>query len=180
MRRISIIVLIFSAVIFQAVPLLAQGKGVKWLTLEQALKLNQQEPRKLFVDVYTDWCGWCKKMDQTTYMNPVIADILNNKFYAVKFNAESKEPVEFAGKTFKNPGTTKRSTHQLAYALLQGKMAYPSVAYLDENLQLLTTVPGFLTAEQIEPILTYFYTESYKTMTWQQYQNSFKSQISSK
>ncbi|NOY36788.1 MAG: DUF255 domain-containing protein [Chlorobi bacterium] len=162
------------------VHLQAQKGGVKWLTIEKALELNKKEPRKLFIDVYTDWCGWCKKMDQSTYMDPVIADILNNNFYPVKFNAESKDPVEFAGKTFTNPGTSQRSAHQLAFALLQGKMAYPSVAYLDEKLQLLTTVPGYFTAQQMEPILTYFSTDSYKTMTWQQYQESFKGQLSKK
>ncbi len=153
------------------------SEGVKWLTIQEALKLNKQEPRKFYVDVYTDWCGWCKKMDQTTYKDPVIAHILNTKFYPVKFNAESKEPVTVAGKTFVNDGSSSRSPHQLAVALLQGKMAYPSVAYLDEKFQLLTVVPGFFTAKNLEPILQYFATDSYKTEDWQDYQKNFVSEI---
>lgn len=156
----------------------AQGntKGVRWLTIQEALKLYQKAPRKFYIDVYTDWCGWCKRMDQTTYKDPVIAKILNNKFYPVKFNAESKEPVNFAGKVFVNTGNSSRSPHQLAIALLQGRMAYPSVAYLNEKLQLLTSVPGFFTAQNLEPILEYFATDSYKTMSWQDYQKNFVSE----
>ena len=156
---------------------LAQEDGVKWLTIQQAQELNKKEPRKFFIDVYTDWCGWCKKMDQTTYKDPVVAKILNTKFYPVKFNAESKEPVEFAGHKFEYQSNGGRGSHQLAIALLQGKLAFPSVAYLDEKLQLLTVVPGYFTAEGLEPILQYFATNAYKTTSWQDYQKSFVSEI---
>ncbi len=156
---------------------MAQEDGVKWLTIQQAQELNKKEPRKFYIDVYTDWCGWCKKMDQTTYKNPVIAKILNTKFYPVKFNAESKEPVEFAGHKFVSETNGGRTTHQLAVALLQGKLAFPSVAYLDEKLQLLTVVPGYFTADGLEPILQYFATNAYKTTSWQDYQKNFVSEI---
>ncbi len=156
----------------------SQEEGVKWLTIQQAQELNKKEPRKFFIDVYTDWCVWCKKMDQTTYKNPVIAKILNTKYYPVKFNAESKEPVEFAGHKFEyQPTGNGRGAHQLAIALLQGKLAFPSVAYLDEKLQLLTVVPGYFTPEGLEPILQYFATNAYKTTSWQDYQKSFVSEI---
>ena len=176
MKKTVIILWILAAFMIQG---FSQGKpgGVKWLTIQKALELNKKEPRKFYIDVYTDWCGWCKKMDQTTYMDPVIAHILNTKFYPVKFNAESKDPINVAGKTFVNDGSSSRSPHQLAVALLQGKMAYPSVAYLDERFQLLTVVPGFLTPKGLEPILQYFATNSYKTESWQDYQKNFVSEI---
>ncbi len=172
------IVFILGMVLGTGLWVFSQEEGVKWLTIEQAQELNKKEPRKFFIDVYTDWCGWCKKMDQTTYKNPVIAKILNTKYYPVKFNAESKEPVEFAGHTFTyQQGTGGRGAHQLAIALLQGKLAFPSVAYLDEKMQLLTVVPGYFTAEGLEPILQYFATDAYKTTSWQDYQKSFVSEI---
>ncbi|MCD6201959.1 MAG: DUF255 domain-containing protein [Bacteroidales bacterium] len=176
MKRTILIIGILAAFTLQA---FSQGdtKGVKWLTIQKALELNKNEPRKFYIDVYTDWCGWCKKMDQTTYMDPIIAHILNSKFYPVKFNAESKDPVTVAGKTFVNDGNSSRSPHQLAVALLQGKMAYPSVAYLDEKFQLLTVVPGFFTAKNLEPILQFFATDSYKTESWENYQKNFISEI---
>jgi len=153
------------------------GKNIKWYTFQEAVKLSKENPRKLFIDVYTDWCGWCKKMDKETFEHPEIAKILNKEYYPVKFDAESKEPIEFGGKTFINEGGRSRNPHQLAVALLQGQMSYPSVAYMSEDLQLLTAVPGYLTPEQIEPILLYFANDHFKTKKWEEFQASFESGI---
>lgn len=156
-----------------------QGDGVvNWYTFEEAVKLNEKNPKKIFVDLYTDWCSWCKVMDQKTFSHPEIADYLNENFYPVKFNAESKEPITFQGITFENRGQGRRSPHDLAAALLQGKMSYPSVAYLDENNQLLTAVPGYYSPTQIEPILVFFAEDHYKTKTWDVFNQSFKGKIS--
>ena len=73
---------------------------VKWYSIEEAAALATTSPRPIFVDAYTDWCGWCKRLDKDTFSHPVIAEILNTKYYAVKFNAESKEPVIFQGRNF--------------------------------------------------------------------------------
>ena len=154
-----------------------RSKNVKWYTFQEAVKLSKENPKKLFIDVYTDWCGWCKKMDKETFEHPEIAKILNGEYYPVKFDAESKEPVNFVGKTFINEGGRSRNPHQLAVALLQGQMSYPSVAYMTEDLQLITAVPGYLTPEQIEPILLYFASDHYKTKKWEEFRASFQSSI---
>lgn len=151
------------------------GEKVKWYSIEEVTKLNQENPRKIFVDLYTDWCGWCKKLDQTTFIDPVIVELLNSEFYAVKFNAESKKPIDFGGKTFVNEGSGSRNPHQLAVAMLQGKMSYPSAAYMDENLQLITVVPGYLTAKDLEPILSFFAKDSYKQgVSYQDFLKTFE------
>jgi len=154
-----------------------ENMEVEWYSFEEAIALNEQEPRKIFIDIYTDWCGWCKKLDKETFRNPVIVDILNTDFYAVKFNAESKDPVKFAGRTFINEGTGSRNPHQLAVAILQGKMQYPSAAYMDENLQLLTSVSGFLTAQELEPVLSYFSSNRYKNESYQEFTKTFRGRI---
>jgi len=151
-----------------------KAQEVKWYTIEEAVALNKKEPRKILVDVYTDWCGWCKKMDKETWENPVIAKYLNKNFYPVKFNAESTKPIEFEGHTFVNKGEGTRSSHQFAVALLQGKMSYPSIAYMNEDLQLLAAVPGYRTAEQIEPLLHFIVEDKYKTESMDEYMKTFK------
>jgi thioredoxin-related protein len=151
--------------------------AVKWYTFEEAVKLNETTPKKIFVDVYTDWCSWCKVMDQKTFSHPEIAAYLNKHYYPVKFDAESTKPITFKDIVFENTGEGRRSPHQLAAALLQGKMSYPSIAYLDENNQLLTAVPGYYTPAQIEPILVFFAEDHYKNKNWETFSQSFKGKI---
>ena len=75
----------------------AADSKVQWMTFEEAIEANKDNPRKIFVDIYTDWCGWCKKMDAQTFNHPDIASYMNDNYYNVKFNAEQKGEVVFNG-----------------------------------------------------------------------------------
>ncbi len=156
----------------------AQTNGVKWLSIEEAEKLSASSPKPFFIDTYTDWCGWCKKMDKETFTHPVIADILNRKFYPVKFNAEGKEKVTFLGQTFINDGKAGNA-HQLAVALLQGQLSYPTVVFMvpDNGKYSISPVPGFREAKEMEVILSFFADNNYKTKSWDDYQKSFSGKI---
>jgi len=157
-----------------AINLSAQEK-VKWYTFEEAMELNKKKPKKIFVDLYTDWCGWCKKMDAETFTDPIIAKYLNENFYPIKFDAESSEPVTINGNEYVNPNPGKRrSSHQLAIALLNGKMSYPSFAFLDQEVKLITVLPGYNTPEKLEPVLHYIVQEAYKETSFQDFQSKFK------
>jgi thioredoxin-related protein len=151
---------------------------VKWYTIQEAEKLNQKDPRPIFVDTYTDWCGWCKKMDRETFTNPVIANILNTKFYPVKFNAESKESVTFMGHTFVNDGKAGNA-HQLAVALLGGQLSYPTVVFIipDKDKPKVQPVPGFREPKDMEVLLSFFGEKAYLTQSWDAFQSSFKGKI---
>ena len=130
---------------------------INWMTMEEAERKVMEEPRKIFVDVYTDWCGWCKRMEANTFSHPYIIEYINENFYAVKLNAEQEEPITFRGVEYvnENPGE-RRSSHNFARALLQGRMSYPSVAFFDEELNLITAIPGYREPKDFEPILVFF------------------------
>lgn len=147
---------------------------INWMSFEEAIKLNETTPKKIFIDVYTDWCGWCTKMDQTTFMDPSVVEYMNNNYYAVKFDAEQSEPIEFMGHTFvnQNPNGPRKGTHQLAQALLQGKMSYPSYVFMNEKNQILTIVPGYAEAKDFLPILKYFGSDAFLTTSWEEYSNN--------
>ena len=89
--------------IFVSSGIFAQRNGpINWVSLQEADSLYQIQPKPFFVDVYTDWCGWCKRMDATTFSNQEIANYLNQNFYAVKLDAETKDSILFKGSVFKN------------------------------------------------------------------------------
>ena len=159
--------------------LMAQAGRVKWHTIQEAEQLMKQTPRPIFFDAYTDWCGWCKRMDQDTFGNAVIADILNTKFYPVKFNAEGRESIEFLGQTFVNDGSAGRA-HQLAVALLQGQLAYPTVVffYPQPNGQYAAApVPGYKAPKDMEILLNFFADRNFERQNWEDFQRSFKGRI---
>ncbi len=179
MKKIVFILLIISTVS----PSFAQkqnlsGFGVKWYTIQQAEKLMKESPRPLFIDTYTDWCVYCKRMDQDIFSNSVISEILNTKFYPVKFNAEGKEAVTFMGQTFINDGKAGRS-HQLAVALLKGQLSFPTVVFLtlENNKISVTPVPGYRPPKEMEALLSFFADKAYKTTSWEEYQKSFVGKV---
>ena len=152
----------------------AAQESVRWYTIDQVEEQLKSNPRPVFIDAYTDWCGWCKKLDKDTFANPIIAKYLNENFIPVKFNAESKEPVNFMGQTFINDGSNGR-THQLAIALLpiQGRIGYPTVVFLNEKGELLTPVSGNKGPKDFEPMLVYFGEKHYLNQGWQDFMKSF-------
>ncbi|MEL6968932.1 MAG: DUF255 domain-containing protein [Bacteroidota bacterium] len=121
---------------------------INWMTWEEAMTAMEHEPKKVFIDVYTDWCGWCKRMDANTFTDGEVIDYMNQNYYAVKFNAEGKEDEEFRGRTLTyRANAGRRGVHELAIVLLNGRLGYPSFAYLDEDQNIVKVSPGYKTPE---------------------------------
>jgi uncharacterized protein YyaL (SSP411 family) len=150
---------------------------VKWYTVEEAFVLTKKEPRKILIDVYTDWCKWCKVMDSDTYSNQVIADYLNKNFYPVKFNAEQKADVTLNGKTYKFLASGNRGYNELAAELLNGQLGYPSVVFLDEQTKMIQPVQGYIKAKQFDGIIRFIGGNFYKTKKWEEFQAGYSSPI---
>lgn len=140
------------------------GEGaVKWYTWEEAVKANEREKKKFMVDVYTDWCGWCRKMDKATFEQPDVAKYLNENFYPIKLDAEMKEDVNFKGHVFKFfPNAGRKGVHSLAFSLLDEKMSYPSIVFLDENVDRIMISKGFKGPEDFMQELIFTSEEHYK------------------
>ncbi|MBI1289232.1 MAG: DUF255 domain-containing protein [Flavobacteriales bacterium] len=142
---------------------------INWVSLEEADKLRQQVPRKILIDVYTDWCGWCKRMDATTFSDPELVKYVNENYYAVKLDAEQKEPITIGGKTYEYIANGRRGYNEVASELLQGKMSYPTIVFLDEHMNMIQPLPGYRDAKEMQPILEYLATEAYKQTPWEEW-----------
>jgi thioredoxin-related protein len=151
---------------------------IRWYSFEEAYQLNKKKQKKIFIDVFTDWCGWCRKMDAETFTNPVISEYMMDHFYCVKLNAERKDTIIIDGVTFTNPNPAgRRSTHQLAVELLKGNMSYPSYVFLNEKSQWMTVVAGYHGAKDFEPILHYFGEDEYQKIPWEDFRATFTGEV---
>jgi len=151
--------------------------AIKWYKFEEALVLNNQYPKKkIFIDVYTEWCGWCKKMDASTFKDSAIVAYMNEKFYPVKFDAERKDTITVNGNKYVNSNPNeKRGVHQIAANLLQGKMSYPSYVFLGEMGNEITVINGFKPAQEFEPVLHYYGDNEFINMPFSEYRLKFPS-----
>lgn len=148
--------------------------GINWTTIDQAVATAKSSNKKfIMVQLYTDWCGWCKKMEENTFTDDNIMALISNNFIPVKFNAEIATPITFNGATYNFTKTGARGANQLAMDLgnVGGKLGYPTTVILDENGNKLQTFPGFKDIETLTTILKYFQSGNYSKMNFQQFQS---------
>lgn len=159
----------------------AQHDGIQWMSIEEAEAAMKSNPKKILIDVYTKWCGPCKMMMKNTFTNPEIIQYINENYYAVKFNAEGSESVTFMGTTYSNPqfdpakGNGRNGTHEftMAIAPVNGRVAYPTIVYMDEDYKILSPVQGYYQPAQIMPILHFFGDDAYKNESWSDFSATF-------
>lgn len=178
MKKLFIVLFIMSGL--TRVVFSQQDVELKWHSMSEAMELNKTTPKKFLIDVYTDWCGWCKVMDKNTFQHKQIAKIIDIYFYAVKFNAEKDADLIYKNQTYKlmvDPNT-KKGYHEFTSVLMNNQSSgYPTICYMDQELNIIQAISGYQTPEQIEPILKFFGTESYRTTDWQTFTNAFKTEL---
>lgn len=127
-----------------------EGKegSLNWIDMKTAAAITNTEKKMYFVDVYTDWCGWCKVMDKKTFTDPQVIKALSEKYHVVKFDAEQKDAIVFNGQTFEWQAAGRNGINMLAYALLQGQLSYPSYVFLDADRKPFKIARGFMPADQ--------------------------------
>ena len=175
-------VMILAAFLFFGGFLFAQGNTVlsppleakiEWLTWDQAVQRMEKEPRKLMVDVYTDWCGWCKRMDATTMQDAGVIKLINEKYYAIKMDGEGKDDITFRGRTYKFIAQGNRGYHELPAELMSGKMSYPTLVFLDQEFAIIQPLPGYQQAPMLENVLAYFGLDAYKTTPFEDFRATY-------
>jgi len=123
----------------------AAASGLAWKAWDQGLDEAKASGRPVIVDVYTDWCGWCRRMEAQVYAKPEIRDYLREKFVLVKLDAEAADAARYEGKAF-----TSRSL-----AARFGVSGYPTTIFLRPGGEHLVSVPGYVAADRFLLVLRY-------------------------
>jgi thioredoxin-related protein len=147
-------IILFTAFILFTTTISSQQ--IEWLTLAEAMEAQKKIPKKIFMDVYTDWCGPCKLLDKNTFQNPDVSSYISEHYYAVKFNAEGQEEINFYNQKFSNPNYDinrkgRNATHQFTQFL--GVKGYPTMVFLSENGAPIMPVVGYQKPKQLELFL---------------------------
>lgn len=147
-------------------------KKIQWLDLEEAAVRMKADPKPVIIDLYTKWCKWCKEMDQKTYNNDKVISYINDHFYPVKFDAESKSQVQWENKGFNfNPDA---KVNDFSLFVTNGQLSFPTTVILLNKNEIPAAIPGFMSTDEIEPILKYFGEGLYKTKSFQEFMKTFK------
>ena len=184
MKKLKLLIafIAFGTLISFHKPLEEPEKEINWVTLEEAIALQKETPKKIIMDVYTSWCGPCKMMDKYTFHNEDVVDYINKHYYAVKFNGEGNDSVTYKDKTFTNPGydpakaKRRNSSHELTRYL--GVRAFPTIVFFDEDANYIAPISGYRKPQGLELYLKLFQSDKYKDMKTQEdfneYYKSFK------
>ncbi|MBS1650403.1 MAG: DUF255 domain-containing protein [Bacteroidetes bacterium] len=166
-----IIVLVF--VFFYSGRAQSENGLVNWVSFKEAQEKNKIQQKPFIIDIYTDWCGWCKRMMQTTYSNPTIAQYINTNFYPVKFNAETKDTIEFNGKIYKPLSKDPKTPHELAIKFLGQSLSYPSTFFVTNNFEYNLLSQGYMEEKRIEPLLVFMVENVWRSASFDDFNLKF-------
>jgi thioredoxin-related protein len=163
--KIIAIILALAAIVYSVIvssTTNASEGPIAWFTFDEGIRLAAEQDKKILVDIYTDWCGWCKKMDKEVFPNADVAALLAAKYIAVKLNAESSRKLTYDNKTF--------TEQEFARAL--GVTGYPTTLFMTADAEPITIVPGFMDAERFTSVLAFIGDDHYRSMSYEDFLRS--------
>ena len=161
--------ILVSILFFSYNSLFSQSEKIKWIEPEKLSEIQKSNPKKIMIDLYTDWCGWCKVMDRTTFSDKNVAEKINSNFYPIKINAEYKGEINFNNKIYKYLDAKPRGINELAYYLTNGQLSYPMTIFLDEEFQIITLLPGYHKSNFFKSVLDYIGEDYWKDRSWEEF-----------
>ena len=144
MHKIKLVVLALVTIMATS---MKTTEEIKWMDFNQGYELAKKKNKIMLVDVYTEWCGWCKRMDKDAYAKPEIAELVGKDFIAIKFNPEIEGVTyTFEGKSYTGP--------QLAQVISNNQInGYPTTIFMNPKAKTSEIMVGYKNAEQLKPIL---------------------------
>lgn len=143
MKKLTLI--LFAATFFISTSM-KKADELTWMSFDEGYKLAQKKGKIMLVDVYTDWCGWCKRMDRDTYAKSEIISLIKQDYVAIKFNPEINSTYTFDGK--------KYSGNELAGVLSNNQLSgYPTTIFYYPKAKKTNVVGGYYDANRFKGVL---------------------------
>jgi len=174
MHKLTVAIIVGAMVFLYAAKPVNKVEKLQWMTLQEAKEAMLKEKRPLLIDLYTDWCGWCKVMDRKTYTNAKVIAYVQQHFYPVKLNAETRETITWNEKQY-NFNSSNR-TNDFAIFLTYGRLSYPTTVIIPPDNSGPQPVPGYLEPKDLELIVRYFGEGKYGKQPFEDYQKGFKNE----
>lgn len=146
------------------------AQNFAWKDWSSVTEANEVEPKKMLVYVYTDWCAVCKKLEKGTFLDSELSNYMNDTYRLVKFNAETSQDIKIRNKVYSKK--TGRY-NELAIALTNGSLVFPSLVFLDENYNIIQVIEGYQGPQRMLKISNYFASNAYKSLPWDQFSNQY-------
>lgn len=176
LSRKAICMLLLASVAFWGCKKTSQSSSaaINWVTLDQAMAMNKQNNKKIYLFIYTDWCTWCHKFDSATLGDPGVAAYINNNYYAVRLNPEASDTIRINGNAYLNPSPGKMwSANKFAIMLLDSNMKYPASVFLDGNGNRLAAPEyGYISVKDFKPILSLYSSTNWKASSSEEHKKS--------
>ena len=144
-------------------------KNLKWMPVQEVLGAPVPKKKKTLIFIYADWCNSCKVMMRTTFIDSLVSSYLGEHFDLAHMNAQETDTLKFKGRIFVNALSPQEPFHQLAKALCRNNIILPSLAILDENMNLLDAVSFYIDPKFLNDILHFYGENKYTTMSWKDY-----------
>lgn len=154
MQKVKVFLLVCVIAIATSSFNLKPKEQIKWISFEELHELYAKNPKPILIDMYTEWCGWCKQMDKLTYTNEKVIKYINENYYAVKFDAESREKIFFNQKEYTY--NTRYKSNDLALYLSFGRLEFPTTVFLPSLDAKPAPLSGYMRPKELEPPLKYF------------------------
>jgi thioredoxin-related protein len=148
--------------------------NVRCYSIEQIEQIAKREQKKILIEVYTHWSDGFKQLERSVLNQQQIARYLNDNFLTVKLDAETRADINFRNRVYRFVQNSGVGFNELAAELLQGQMAYPTLVFLDERMNIIQTIP-YRTPEQFEMLIQYFGDDYHKKMPWTKFEKNYTS-----